>query len=427
MKIDTYKGVGNTRCRAVGERHARGVPSVVKDEFTRWMAKYEPVERAIMVERERREERRQERRCRRMRDFNRAFADLCDATEGRAVIWRKEGFCSIEMAFEIAVDPMVRKTAERYFRLSGGEAPKLPRLEKIITSFIQIYFLLSLNLGAVISCCAVELLIQLANKAVNHLKHRAIRPFYYESEATRRKALAADRRRIVKRRTTNDCPTKEAILDAYIHRKDSKEAAIYFGSIIHDLECYVDNSLRIVEGRIIGRNQGIKGWLQENIPALGCKYTTIMRYKAMAKKLKQIVELKDPVPAAAVLMCEDFGGWGIGGSGDVSINKTKSGNGVVNKGGKSKNGVCTENDAAQNSEGRDFSPNDNILRGIAIYRELTDGVKGATQMMARIDAFLDPYCVEEATTLAVWREKYKNEITVRNKSYWWRRLRKVRR
>ena len=45
----------------------------------------------------------------------------------------------------------------------------------------------------------------------------------------------------------------------------------------------------------------MKAWLQVNIPALYVHYTTVMRYKAMAKRLRQVTGLADPVPAAAVL------------------------------------------------------------------------------------------------------------------------------
>jgi hypothetical protein len=45
--------------------------------------------------------------------------------------------------------------------------------------------------------------------------------------------------------------------------------------------------------------------------------------------------------------------------------------------------------------------------------------------MEKVDRFLDPACVTEATVLSVWREKYKNEITVRTKTRWWRRLGKT--
>ena len=56
-----------------------------------------------------------------------------------------------------------------------------------------------------------------------------------------------------------------------------------------------------MDGVIVGRNLWIKGWLRDNIPEVYGKYTTAMRYKAAAKKLKQEVELADPTPADVVL------------------------------------------------------------------------------------------------------------------------------
>ncbi len=250
-----------------------------------------------------------------------------------------------------------------------------------------------------------------------------------------------------------------------LHRKDSKEAAIHFGSLIHDLECYVDNELRFDRGKIIGRNAGIKGWIGENIPLLLQKYSTIMRYKAMAKKLKQLVELDDPMPAEVVLIdktsqsTEDsvndnskneitvrnkncivdevlvarvFRGFN-GGKGDKDGDK-KCDNGSncdkvgdVNKGGMDETGGKSGKggigyNGGMGGNGYKCCREEKLLRAIAIYKEISEGVVGASQMMARIDAFLDPERVEKATTLAFLREKYQNEITVRNKSKWWRRL-----
>ena len=131
----------------------------------------------------------------------------------------------------------------------------------------------------------------LCSLRVAKLKAAERRPRYYAAENERRRALAAERRKIRARATTNACPTREAILEAWNRRKDSHEAAIRFGSMLEDLECYLDNSLRRSEdGVIIGRNPGIKGWLCDNLPEIYEKYTTAMRYKAAAKKLKQVVE-----------------------------------------------------------------------------------------------------------------------------------------
>ncbi len=127
----------------------------------------------------------------------------------------------------------------------------------------------------------------------------------------RREALSAKCRHVGGRRTTSPCPTRDEVLDAWTHRHDSHEAAVRFGSMVHDLECYLDNSLlRDGNGEIVGRRGGVKAWLQVNIPALYVRYTTVMRYKAMAKRLRQVVGLADPVPAEAVLAEPPQGGAG---------------------------------------------------------------------------------------------------------------------
>ena len=131
---------------------------------------------------------------------------------------------------------------------------------------------------------------------------RLRRPFYYAQEVKKRRKLAIARRDINRRRTTAAMPTKEAILEAWDKRKTSREAMIILGGIIHDLECYVDNCLKIDEdGRIIGRNRGIRGWIEENIPELKTKYKTLMRYKALAVRLRQVTETRDPEPTSELL------------------------------------------------------------------------------------------------------------------------------
>ena len=85
---------------------------------------------------------------------------------------------------------------------------------------------------------------KLCSRRVARLKAAERRPRYYAVENERRRALAAERRKIRARTTTNACPTREAVLEAWNRRRDSHEAAIRFGSLLEDLECYLDNSLR---------------------------------------------------------------------------------------------------------------------------------------------------------------------------------------
>ena len=224
-----------------------------------WLARYEPVEREIIEAHERRIASRARNDARRREADARAFGDLCEATEGFAVVWRREGWSARDMVRWADGDVLTLLTLARWLRVG-------------------------------------------ATRYIDRAQSRLRRPLYYARERARREALAEERRRVGGRRTMNPCPTREAILDAWVHRQDSHEAAVRFGSMVHDLECYVDNSLlRDENGAIVGRRGGVKAWLQMNIPALYVRYTTVMRYKAMAKKLRQVVGLADPVPAEAVL------------------------------------------------------------------------------------------------------------------------------
>lgn len=132
---------------------------------------------------------------------------------------------------------------------------------------------------------------------------RVRRPFYYAQEVERRRSLAVERRKIKRRRTTASMPTPKKLLDAWNERKSSREAMIRLGGMMMDLECYVDNGLRFDEGgNVIGRNGGIRGWLKENLPDLWPKYKTLMRYKALAMRLRQATGTKDPKPTSKLLV-----------------------------------------------------------------------------------------------------------------------------
>ena len=132
---------------------------------------------------------------------------------------------------------------------------------------------------------------------------RVRRPFYYAQEVERRRSLAIERRKIRRRRTTAPMPMPEELLKAWNGRKSSRKAMIILGGMMHDLECYVDNCLRFDEaGNVIGRNGGIRGWIADNVPELLPKYKTLMRYKALAVRLRQATETKDPKPTSKLLV-----------------------------------------------------------------------------------------------------------------------------
>ena len=132
---------------------------------------------------------------------------------------------------------------------------------------------------------------------------RVRRPFYYEQEVVRRRELAKERRKIRRRSTTAPMPTPKDSLDAWNARKSSRKAMILLGGMLHDLECYVDNCLKFDDaGNVIGRNGGIRGWLADNLPELLPKYKTLMRYKALAIRLRQATGTKDPKPTSKLLV-----------------------------------------------------------------------------------------------------------------------------
>ena len=131
---------------------------------------------------------------------------------------------------------------------------------------------------------------------------RVRRPFYYAQEVERRRSLAIERRKIRRRRTTAPMPTPDVLLNAWNERKSSRKAMIILGGMMHDLECYVDNCLRFDEaGNVVGRNGGIRGWIADNVPELLSKYKTLMRYKALAVRIRQATETKDPKPTSKLL------------------------------------------------------------------------------------------------------------------------------
>ncbi len=136
--------------------------------------------------------------------------------------------------------------------------------------------------------------------------HKAKRPTYYPAERARRLALAAERRKIRRRSTSNPMPSPEALLEQFAKAKSTPEEMIRFGSMLEDLECYVDNRLQFSDdGTIIGRNGGVKRWLQVNCPPLFDRYKTVMRYKQLSRKFRQALGLVDPMPAVAAFSHKD--------------------------------------------------------------------------------------------------------------------------
>ena len=327
-----------------------------------------------MADRERRAERARQRAAAR----ERAFGDLCEASDGRAVVWRREGWSPAEILRVVECDGWALDCFLRWTRRE-------------------------------------------ATRRIDRLRHAERRPLYYAQEKARRQAMAAERRKVVRRTTDNPCPTPAQLLDAWEAAQESHEGVLRFGSLLEDLACYVDSSLvRTEEGAIRGRRGGIKEWLGEHLPALYLKYKTVMAYKAAARKAKQLTGLADPTPAARLVdapsvddplelvraravYCEIIGepvadeprrrtGAASGGAAEVQRNRA---------------GAATDEQRRCNGK---------VADGLRAPRS-------RTAWLARIEAFANPERVTEATTLAAWKRKYENEITVRTKSMWVERAR----
>ncbi len=143
----------------------------------------------------------------------------------------------------------------------------------------------------------------------NALQRRAYRSRYYARDNARRRQLAAERRRMRRRATLNPCPTPDAFRAAFARVGESAEAKLLFGGMVHDLACYVDSCLRYDGcGRIVGRNGGIRAWIAENVPELSPRYKTIMRYKALAMRARQLTGVSDPLPTSVLLEHKSDGG-----------------------------------------------------------------------------------------------------------------------
>lgn len=346
-----------------------------------------------------------------------SFGDLCEMSEGLAVVWQRNGCTKREMLAFVDDEPFILCdvvpalhrlgfTEEDVIRHVPHDGP-LARLVLAMVWFFTFPNRIHSSTLAVPAWLLASFLRRALTRRIAAMRNKESRPVHYEAEKARRQAMAKERRRITRRTTVNACPSKDELLRAWRHVRDSKESLIRFGSMMQDLECYVDNSLRFDgAGRIVGRNTGIKGWLRENVPEMADHYTSVIRYKATAKKLRQIVGLVDPTPVTAVLETDID---------DISREGEASDGNSCNH--------CTEKFNEDTGAEMDCTPPVEVVRARAVYLEVMEGIPDvAAKVMARIDALCDPERTDEAATLRIWREKYDNAITVRRKDAWWRRL-----
>ncbi|MBQ9430470.1 MAG: hypothetical protein IJU44_02855 [Kiritimatiellae bacterium] len=205
--------------------------------------------------------------------------------------------------YNLEITPLTRWLAVGFETALGlADSPAIPhtRCSELLTlaGVIALPVAVSVCVGG---SAALWLICKILSAAINRMR----RPKYYERERLRRRELRAQRRKIVPRSTLNPCPTPELLAELWKNRKRSEADMVRLGSALLDLDAYVDNRLQFdTEGKICGRNPGVKGWLFEHCPDIWAHYKTAMRYKQLAVKLRQAAGLADPYPAEVALGTE---------------------------------------------------------------------------------------------------------------------------
>lgn len=122
------------------------------------------------------------------------------------------------------------------------------------------------------------------------------------SRATRRRLRAA------RKKSTRRPPSPETLVAAWGKAHRSLEWRLRIGSMLADLEPVVDQSyIRDETGTIVGRQPGIRGWLDAHCPVVALHYKTAMGYKAVANRFRLAISLPEPFTLEDVLDGIDLG------------------------------------------------------------------------------------------------------------------------
>jgi len=139
---------------------------------------------------------------------------------------------------------------------------------------------------------AEQLAVAAAQDGIAAVKKRIDRRKRQKKLAKRRKYYAADAERRERQRAAIraakpevacECPTPEALTEAYLRRRESDEWLLRFGTLMIDLEEHARREYAIAGNKFTGSSGGVKEWLKEKCPRLAAHYSTCQRYKRLAQ------------------------------------------------------------------------------------------------------------------------------------------------
>ena len=159
------------------------------------------------------------------------------------------------------------------------------------TALIQLSLFLLFG-GATLVGYGVFALAELAARSLRKAKADAKR-----SDLAARKAL-----HVLHDHARHRPPTPEMLRKYWLASRNSLEGRLLLGSLMGDLAVTVDASyVRGDEGEIVGRQGGIKGWMERNAPEMLAHYKTLMHYKAVADKFRLYCGVQEPDGAEEAL------------------------------------------------------------------------------------------------------------------------------
>lgn len=118
----------------------------------------------------------------------------------------------------------------------------------------------------------------------------------------RRAGVARDR---LCKKSLAQPPTPDALRSAWAAARGGRgrtAEAIRLGSLLLDLEASLGAArTRGADGRISGRQPGLRGWLAGHAPDLAVRYDSFLRARRLAQAARRAYGLRDPLPAALLL------------------------------------------------------------------------------------------------------------------------------